>query len=118
MKMRKGAWPLVLVTILVLGALGCSPKGRAVVIIDASGSSKVKGQTWVTFNPNGGYEMDIWAPSNLVLVRTSQTLSNGFSAKGGAIYRVGRDRVLQEVGSFDTTLTDEKLFARHLSSGK
>ena len=105
---------LLVLSILFLGsACNFGPKADFIVIVDASGGVHSKGRALWT----PGEEVDLWQPGGLFLFRAAQTLQPaGFEAKAGVIYEVKEGHKLTEVGTFNTSLSDQQLYARYLST--
>jgi len=121
MRKHLAAW-----VVIVSVTTGCGGwfhvKADTVCIIDANGKARCKGKFWVKLDNSGKPLWDSVDPlesCNLFFFRAALAVpGTGFQARGGTIYKVQEGRKLVEVGSFDTTLTDEQLFSYYLAPEK
>ncbi len=104
------------IVLCVLLASCSGPKADAIVVVDGTGSSQVFGE--VSFERDaqtGSFQPQLWKQGNLLFFRAARMMSDGFSAKAGTIYRVGKNRELEEGGTFDVNESSENLRAKHLT---
>jgi hypothetical protein len=109
---------IVLAAAVVVTACSQGPKGESVIIIGAvsqDGTVSMKGRMSFALNPlSGRLEPSYWKPDTLYLFRVSTDKVGGVSAKAGEIYRVGQNKDLTNVGTFDQATTDDDLVSRYV----
>lgn len=106
---------LLLGLVLLIGTVitpGCGKGYRQIVIVDGQ---KAEVLTWL----EGGAppaRQEIWVTGRIMLFRTDSTIpspSGPVTGAAGHVYRVGTGMKLEDLGKFDSKLTNSVLLARY-----